>query len=129
MNSCNLCGKSGIEIHLQTLQYTLLVPTAKVCHECAEIVANAYHKAHSGRWLTWPNPQTKFIKKRTISAKLRKQVFERDAYRCKHCGSHKDLCADHIFPEVLGGEATLENLQTLCRPCNSRKGATVQEDI
>lgn len=35
------------------------------------------------------------------------------------------LSLDHIHPYSLGGEDTLGNLQTLCRPCNSRKGARV----
>lgn len=63
--------------------------------------------------------------KAVISAGLRTQVFERDAYRCKHCGTHKDLRADHIHPESKGGPTTLENLQTLCAPCNSKKGARI----
>lgn len=65
-----------------------------------------------------PNPN----KKKKISNKLRKQVFERDKYRCKHCETHLDLSCDHIHPESKGGETTLENLQTLCRSCNSKKG-------
>ena len=60
--------------------------------------------------------------KKVIGQKLRTQVFERDQYRCLHCGTHKDLRADHIHPESKGGATTLENLQTLCAPCNSRKG-------
>jgi len=63
--------------------------------------------------------------KKRIPAGLRVHVFERDAYRCVLCGSHKSLCADHIYPESLGGEATLENLQTLCRVCNSKKGKSI----
>lgn len=35
------------------------------------------------------------------------------------------LQADHIYPESKGGPTTLENLQTLCKPCSIRKGATV----
>lgn len=65
------------------------------------------------------NPNAK--KKKKISHELKKKVFERDEYRCKHCGTHLDLCADHIKPESWGGETTLENLQTLCRSCNSKK--------
>ena len=42
-------------------------------------------------------------------------------YRCKHCSTHLDLSADHIKPESWGGETTLDNLQTLCRSCNSKK--------
>ena len=63
----------------------------------------------------------KYKKKATIPNSLRKKVFERDEYRCKHCGTHVDLCADHIKPESWGGETTLDNLQTLCRSRNSKK--------
>lgn len=61
-------------------------------------------------------------KKQVINQRLRTQVFERDEYRCKHCGTHKNLRADHIYPESKGGATTLENLQTLCHSCNSIKG-------
>lgn len=60
--------------------------------------------------------------KKPIPGALSKAVMERDAYRCQHCGGHVDLCCDHIHPECFGGTATLSNLQTLCRSCNSKKG-------
>lgn len=60
--------------------------------------------------------------KAAISSALRTQVFERDAYRCVACGGHRDLTCDHVHPESKGGPTTLENLQTMCRPCNSKKG-------
>lgn len=60
--------------------------------------------------------------KGVIPNKLRIEVFERDAYRCVTCGSWRSLTCDHIVPESLGGETALENLQTMCRGCNSRKG-------
>lgn len=60
--------------------------------------------------------------KKRISRNLAKQVFERDAYRCVRCGSHIDLTCDHVIPESKGGPTTFENLQTMCRPCNCRKG-------
>jgi hypothetical protein len=63
--------------------------------------------------------------KRPIPRSLRKLVFERDAYRCRHCDGYVDLCCDHVIPESKGGPTTLDNLQTLCRSCNSRKGAKV----
>lgn len=66
------------------------------------------------------DPQEK--KKKKMSAGLRTKVFENDKYRCVHCGTHKDLCVDHIKPESSGGTFDLDNLQTLCKTCNSRKG-------
>lgn len=60
-----------------------------------------------------------------ISKKLRKAVYERDHYRCVECGATAHLSLDHIIPWSLGGEDTMENLQTMCRSCNSRKGNKV----
>lgn len=64
--------------------------------------------------------------KKSIPEGMRWTVFERDNFTCKNCGSRKHLEADHIHPESKGGPTTLENLQTLCHPCNVRKGATVK---
>lgn len=62
-------------------------------------------------------------KKTVIPTELRWEVWRRDNFTCKHCGSRHDLTVDHIIAESKGGPTTIENLQTLCRPCNSRKGA------
>lgn len=59
-------------------------------------------------------------------AALRELIFERDRYRCRHCGTSNDLSLDHVYPKSKGGTDDPENLQTLCRPCNSRKGARVE---
>ena len=60
-----------------------------------------------------------------ISPALRQAVYARDGHQCLHCGAIDDLSIDHIWPYSLGGADVLANLQTLCRPCNSRKGARV----
>lgn len=69
-------------------------------------------------------PPPKPAQKQVISRSLWKQVMERDGYRCRHCGGWHDLCCDHVVPESQGGPTTLENLQALCRSCNSKKGAS-----
>lgn len=51
---------------------------------------------------------------------------KRDDFRCKHCGTRDNLSVDHIHPESLGGTLDLDNLQTLCMPCNARKGVRVE---
>lgn len=75
-----------------------------------------------------PCPKDGYQKK-AIPNGLRMKVFERDMYRCKNCGTHKSLTCDHIYPEVLGGDSTLDNLQTLCKSCNCKKGKKVPEVV
>lgn len=60
--------------------------------------------------------------KQPIPQSLRRQVFERDGHRCVRCESVMRLSADHVVPESQGGQTTLDNLQTLCMPCNNEKG-------
>lgn len=49
-------------------------------------------------------------------------ILERDGYKCVICGRGKkdgvDLHVDHIKPKDFGGEATIENGQTLCAQHN-----------
>lgn len=73
-------------------------------------------------------PTSDLRRKHVISNKLRKQVYERDAYRCKYCETWLDLSVDHIIPITRGGETTLDNLQTLCMRCNITKGNRMEEN-
>lgn len=57
-------------------------------------------------------------RKKKLSPGLRKRILERDAYRCRYCGSHLDLHVHHVVPEVKGGPSTDENLVAACRNCN-----------
>jgi hypothetical protein len=69
--------------------------------------------------LSSPPPEPKAV----IPQHLRWEVFERDNFTCQHCGSRRYLSVDHIVPESKGGLLEPANLQTLCRRCNSKKGA------
>jgi 5-methylcytosine-specific restriction endonuclease McrA len=60
-----------------------------------------------------------------ILTSLRERIYKRDGYKCVTCGSGDDLTLDHIYPKSLGGATTEDNLQTLCRSCNSIKGVRV----
>lgn len=60
-----------------------------------------------------------------IPARIRRAVYERDGHQCVTCRSIERLSLDHIHPYSLGGSDTIDNLQTMCRSCNSRKGARV----
>ena len=53
-------------------------------------------------------------------------VLRRDGYRCVRCGATDDLTIDHVYPRSLGGSHAADNLQALCRSCNSAKGARIK---
>ena len=123
-DNCKCCGT---EFMVETGYHRM-----GLCGPCVQKAANAFWIAHAGE------PHRDFDReayaayrasikkplyvKKTIPEALRWKVFERDGFTCKCCGARDHLRADHIVPERKGGLATLENLQTLCAVCNSRKG-------
>lgn len=62
----------------------------------------------------------KCIKKK----ETRKHIIDRDK-KCLCCGSDKNLSIDHIIPVSIGGSNDFNNLQLLCKSCNSRKGTKI----
>lgn len=73
---------------------------------------------------TKPTYDTRRGKPRAVPATLQQRCFRRDHYMCVQCGHQSrrnsgELAADHIIPWALGGEDTLDNLQTLCTPCHA----------
>ena len=59
--------------------------------------------------------------------RARRDCIERDGHRCVRCGADDDLQADHITPLDAGGAPfDLDNLQTLCGPCNRIKSNRIE---
>lgn len=64
---------------------------------------------------------------RSINYRTRFKVMQRDDFKCQICGASPAmqagvlLHADHIVPVAKGGQATMDNLQTLCQKCNLGK--------
>ncbi len=60
-----------------------------------------------------------------FSPEIKEAIFKRDDYICVVCGNGKhngyEIHADHIKPQNMGGESTLENGQTLCSEHNLMK--------
>ncbi|TXJ33604.1 HNH endonuclease [Brachyspira aalborgi] len=64
---------------------------------------------------------------RSINYRTRFKVMQRDDFKCQICGASPAMQAgvllhvDHIVPVAKGGQATMDNLQTLCQKCNLGK--------
>lgn len=64
--------------------------------------------------------------RRDFSRKVRAAVFLRANGCCEGCGARLKTGegeVDHILPDALGGEPTIENAKLLCRVCHAPKTA------
>ena len=67
-------------------------------------------------------------RRKTISKKVRFEVFKRDSFTCQYCGRKSPevvLHIDHITPVSKGGTNSLMNLVTSCIDCNLGKSANL----
>lgn len=120
---CLMCGDDSDSAMEAIDGYDREVEAVHLCWKCCNFAATAFARKHGGLPVdAYFERERTAYQKAKISRSLSKAVFERDAYRCVTCGDHRDLTCDHIIPESKGGPTALENLQTMCRPCNSRKG-------
>lgn len=64
--------------------------------------------------------------RKSLSKRLRFEVFKRDGFTCQYCGATPPaaiLEVDHIDPVAGGGGDEIDNLVTACFPCNRGKSA------
>lgn len=131
MSRCKAC-------HLQTAAaYRLRHPeVGKVYREANRDSISARKRAHTKahpeqaverlrRWRARHHDEARrqenVARKLLRNKALRTSILARDEHRCLCCGVVEDLCVDHIVPILQGGTNDPDNLQTLCRPCNTRK--------
>lgn len=69
-----------------------------------------------------------WVRRGYIRKHVRAAVYERDDHRCQKCGSEGPLAIDHIVAVSKGGSNEPTNLRTLCRSCNSKKGASDERE-
>ena len=101
--------------------------TREGCSHCQEMIRVFGPMPSVEEILAIPIPDCSQTAKASIPTDLRWEVWERDNFTCQHCGTRRHLSIDHIIPESKGGTTVLENLQTLCKKCNSIKGVKVCE--
>lgn len=85
-----------------------------LCEKCCGKAWEAWEKARSGEVKA-------NTKRKPISTSLKQYILHRDG-ACLKCGSKSDLTIDHIVSVADGGSNSHDNLQCLCRKCNSIKG-------
>lgn len=69
--------------------------------------------------------------RKSISKRVRFEVFKRDCFACQYCGRKAPdvlLHIDHIIPVSEGGKNDLLNLVTSCAECNLGKSNRVLSD-
>lgn len=53
-------------------------------------------------------------------------ICARHENKCAHCHDDLPLTMDHIVPLSKGGRHCAENIQPLCKSCNSKKGNRIK---
>lgn len=127
---CSFCGKTNDDVMLIVRGSA----DSCICDECISLCNEILFNQAKEAMRSLPKIKSDLAyalayKKVKIPTALRSQVFERDFHACKQCGSAENLTVDHIYPEILGGGIDLDNLQTLCRSCNSSKGARIVKGV
>lgn len=62
----------------------------------------------------------------TFSTEQWEELLSLANHRCLCCGASETvLTQDHIIPLSCGGSNTIDNIQPLCGPCNSRKATKI----
>lgn len=125
---CNDCGtpiedcKNKVCDFCFTCEGLILsFPSFDLCQDCYKTIADEISREP----IQLQQKQFKLavqISRPSIPESTREAVYMRDNYECKFCGASTQLSVDHIIPFSKGGASNIDNYQTLCLPCNIRKG-------
>ena len=63
---------------------------------------------------------------------LREMFYHSYGKSCKYCRRKmtlRNMVCDHIIPLAKGGDSVVDNLQLICKSCNTRKGPLDEKDF
>ena len=100
-----------------------------ICCDCAYSSAKFYASITSGDWFKYLiesclEKSFGLRKRIAVGKNIREKILKKYNFKCAHCkeGDYRKLTIDHIKPYSKGGRDTENNLQVLCKRCNSIKG-------
>jgi len=118
--------------HEFTAENTYVSPdgTRRTCRTCKRVGEKKLQKQHN-QYLR-DNPE----KRRAYQSNRRSRqtgaggsftpeewiaLCDKYEHKCLRCKRRRKLTADHVIPVSKGGTSSIENIQPLCKPCNSWK--------
>jgi hypothetical protein len=76
-------------------------------------------KARDTRWKN--KRKRRALNRGSFSKSQFNYILDIYSHTCLLCGATEDICADHVVALATGGVNTIDNIQPLCRLCNTLK--------
>lgn len=122
--------KGFVHIHRRVLPRLLNI-SEEQCEEALLCLTQVSHRGEDRKILEIVRDSEFYVQPwdccveidRYIPSEIRDMILS--AGICAYCGTTENLSVDHKRPISRGGSSEPENLQCLCRSCNSRKGARI----
>jgi 5-methylcytosine-specific restriction endonuclease McrA len=127
---CHKCSCIKFHNEFTTNNLASSVNLQSECRDCKNSIRKDWYIANREKHI-----QKVISRHRKIKNVLSEEdvlfIFNRDSYKCQKCGLTNEehlinhgqrLHLDHIVPLYFYGEHSIDNLQLLCRSCNSSKG-------
>jgi len=131
IHTCTFCGHI-INTNISGEPFLLFKHSA-VCYNCyIDLIPEIYNRAGYGDGGFIHLVFTEVLKsthnrknRRAISnyKSILKKLLSKYNFKCVNCSTKENLTIDHIKPVSKGGTDDFNNLQILCKSCNSKKGA------